>query len=80
LPVLASRISGNEELVTEETGVLFPPEDYLALQNALRRLLPSAELREKMGVAARRRVEAQYSWDKVAQAYLDLMNSAMELR
>jgi glycosyltransferase involved in cell wall biosynthesis len=80
LPVLASRISGNEELVTEETGVLFPPEDSLALQNALRELLPNAELREKMGAAARKRVEAQYSWDKVAQAYLDLMNSAMELR
>jgi glycosyltransferase involved in cell wall biosynthesis len=80
LPVLASRISGNEELVTEETGVLFPPEDSLALQNALRELLPNAELREKMGAAARKRVEAQYSWDKVAEAYLNLMNSSMELR
>lgn len=80
LPVLASRISGNEELVTEQTGVLVPAEDADALRAALQELLPNAALREQMGAAARKRVEAQYSWSKVAQAYLDLMKSSVESR
>ncbi|MCL5429086.1 MAG: glycosyltransferase family 4 protein [Chloroflexi bacterium] len=80
LPVLASRIAGNEELVTEEAGLLVPPEDVQALKSALVQLIPDASARERMGAAARKRVEAQYSWRKVAQAYLDLMNSIVESR
>ena len=80
LPVLASRIAGNEELVTEEAGLLVPTEDVQALKSALVQLIPDASARERMGAAARKRVEAQYSWRKVAQAYLDLMNSIVEAR
>jgi glycosyltransferase involved in cell wall biosynthesis len=78
LPVLATRIAGNEELVSEETGILVPTEDVEALGAALTSLIPNAPLREQMGVAAHKRVEAQYSWRRVAQSYLDLMNSVVE--
>lgn len=77
LPVLATRIAGNEELVSQETGVLVPAEDGEALGEALAGLMPNASLRQQMGNAARKRVEANYSWRKVAQAYLDLMNTVM---
>lgn len=77
LPVLASRISGNEELVTEETGVLTPTEDVAALRSALAKLIPYVAGRARMGTAGRERMEAKYSWTKVAQAYLDLMNSVV---
>jgi glycosyltransferase involved in cell wall biosynthesis len=80
LPVLATRIAGNEDLVSEETGVLVPPEDVQALGAALASLISNASLRQQMGAAARKQVEAQYSWRKVAQAYLDLMNSVVETR
>ena len=80
LPVLATRIAGNEDLVSEETGVLVPPEDVQALGAALASLISNASLRQQMGAAARKQVEAQYSWRKVAQAYLDLMNSVVEIR
>jgi glycosyltransferase involved in cell wall biosynthesis len=80
LPVLATRIAGNEELVSEETGLLVPTEDAEALGAALANLIPSASLRQQMGRAARKRVEAHYSWRKVAQGYLDLMNSILETR
>jgi glycosyltransferase involved in cell wall biosynthesis len=80
LPILATRIAGNEELVSEETGVLVPTEDVEALAAALTSLIPNASLRQQMGAAARKRVEAQYSWRKVARAYLDLMNSVVETR
>jgi glycosyltransferase involved in cell wall biosynthesis len=78
LPVLATRIAGNEELVSAETGVLVPPEDTAALQAALEALLVDAGLRQRMGSAARQRVEQNYSWHGVAQAYLDLMRKIVE--
>jgi glycosyltransferase involved in cell wall biosynthesis len=78
LPVLATRIAGNEELVSAETGVLVPPEDAAALQAALEALLVDAGLRQRMGSAARQRVEQNYSWHGVAQAYLDLMRKIVE--
>ncbi|MEX2143240.1 MAG: glycosyltransferase family 4 protein [Anaerolineales bacterium] len=78
LPVLATRIAGNEELVNAETGVLTPAEDIEALTTALRTLLLDADLRKRMGVAARKRVEESYSWQRVAQVYLDLMHKVVE--
>ncbi len=73
LPVVATRISGNEELVRPgETGLLVPPEDAAALGQALARLLGGGEERAAMGHGARRLAEAEYSWQSVARRYLDL--------
>ncbi len=73
LPVIASRIAGNEELVVDgETGLLVPPEDANALRQALETLLGDAELRQRMGVAGRARVEERFSWRRSAEAYLAL--------
>jgi glycosyltransferase involved in cell wall biosynthesis len=74
LPVIASRISGNEELVVDgETGLLVPSEDVDSLRDALRRLILDASLRGRMGVASRRRVEDSYNWESVAQQYALLL-------
>jgi glycosyltransferase involved in cell wall biosynthesis len=73
LPVVASRIAGNEELVNEDTGVLVESEDVTALKSVLEKLISDPDLCERMGKAARNRVEREYSWRKVAQSYLDLM-------
>jgi len=74
LPVIASRIAGNEELVVDgETGLLFPSEDVEALCVALRTLLTDASQRQVMGNASRRRVEALYSWENTAQQYTLLL-------
>lgn len=74
LPVIASQIAGNEELVIPgDTGLLVPPEDHLALREALKSLLTDAGRREQMGMAARQRVEDHYTWDQVAKQYLTLL-------
>jgi glycosyltransferase involved in cell wall biosynthesis len=74
LPVIASHIAGNEELVLDgETGILFPSEDVISLRVALRKLLTDASQRQVMGNAARRRVEALYSWEDTAQQYTLLL-------
>jgi glycosyltransferase involved in cell wall biosynthesis len=70
LPVLATCIAGNEELVMEgQTGYLVPSEDIEALQDALKKMLTDSALRQQMGAASRRRVEENYSWESTAQQY-----------
>ena len=74
LPVVATCIAGNEELVVDgETGYLVPPEDIEALQNALKKLLDDAGLRQQMGLASRRRAEETYSWESTAKQYALLL-------
>src|SRR5215204_6101437 len=70
LPVIASHIAGNEELVVDgKTGLLFPSEDVESLRVALRKLLTDAALRQKMGNASRRYMEENYSWKNTARQY-----------
>ena len=74
LPVIASRIAGNEELVVDgETGLLFPSENVDALRIALRQLITDASLCRNMGAASRRRVENHYSWESAAKQYALLL-------
>ena len=74
LPVIATRISGSEELVVDgETGILVPSEDVDSLREAIRAMILDAGLREKMGFASRRRVENNYNWESVARQYALLL-------
>jgi glycosyltransferase involved in cell wall biosynthesis len=74
LPVIASRISGNEELVVDgQTGLLFPSEDVDSLRDALRKLIMDASLRRKMGAASRRRVQDRFKWESVGKQYARLL-------
>lgn len=60
-PIVACAIGGLRDIVRDgETGLLVPPEDRGALAAALGRLIADAELRERLGAAARRRA-AEFS-------------------
>jgi glycosyltransferase involved in cell wall biosynthesis len=77
LPVIATRIAGNEELVAHgETGILVNPEDVDGLRIGLRRLMTDESARRRMGEASRRRVEDHYSWDRAARQYEALLLDA----
>ncbi len=81
LPVIASRVAGNEELVIEgQTGYLTPSEDPAALSRVLAESIGNTELRQQMGRAGRALVEARYTWRRVAEAYLELMARCIEDR
>jgi glycosyltransferase involved in cell wall biosynthesis len=74
MPVIASCIAGNDELVlNEQTGYLVPSEDIEALQSALKKLLNDAALRQEMGRAARRLAQESYSWESTARQYAYLL-------
>ncbi len=79
LPVVATRIAGNEELVLDgQTGALVPIGDLGALRDALRHLLSDSSLRERMGDAGRRRVEREYDWRSAAKQYETILRSAVQ--
>jgi len=74
LPVIASRIAGNEELVIDEkTGLLVPSENIESLRDSLKKTLNDVPLREQMGQASRRHMEERYSWESTAQEYALLL-------
>lgn len=61
LPIVATRVSGNEDLIADgENGLLVPPGDPGALAAAIRRLMEDPALARSMGERARERAQ-QYS-------------------
>lgn len=74
LPIVASQIAGNEELVVDGvTGMLVPSENVASLREALGESISNAPLRQQMGEASRRRVEEMFTWDGTARQYALLL-------
>jgi len=70
LPVIASRIGGVPYTVTDGvTGLLCEPGAPADLASKIARLLDDPELRHEMGLAGRRRFEADFSWETVIERY-----------
>ncbi len=79
LPVVASRVPGNDALVVDrETGLLFSLEEPEQLGGALMRLERDRPAARQMGAAGRARAVEQFSWDAVAASYLRLLEPAPE--
>jgi glycosyltransferase involved in cell wall biosynthesis len=75
LPVVASKVPGNEELVLEgETGFLFGLGDGDRLLLAIRKLMRNHQLCHDLGSAGRRRAVSEFSWRTVTQDYLKLFS------
>lgn len=67
LPIVATNVGGNSEVVLDEqTGFLVPPGDPQALAGAMLRLMRLPyEIRQKMGHAGRAHVQAYYDLERV---------------
>jgi glycosyltransferase involved in cell wall biosynthesis len=73
VPSVATAVGGVPELIEHEaTGILVPPGDAPALAVALERLISDRPLAGRLGAAARRRVEAQFSLRRQVDALLSL--------
>jgi glycosyltransferase involved in cell wall biosynthesis len=65
-PVVASRLGGLPATVEDGvTGLLFEPGDPADLAARLETLLDDPALRERLGLAGRRRFEERYDWNAV---------------
>ena len=77
-PVVATNVDGTPEAVADEqTGILVPPADPVALAQATERLLREAELRRSMGEAGRRRVETHFTMERMVQRTQDIYREVL---
>ncbi|HEY6360343.1 MAG TPA: glycosyltransferase [Vicinamibacterales bacterium] len=73
LPIVATRVGGNPEVVEHgKTGVLVPPQAPEALADAMLWMLRQPGARERMGRLARRRVEDRFDVRRTVAAYEQL--------
>jgi glycosyltransferase involved in cell wall biosynthesis len=69
-PVVASRVAGIPDVVTDGVnGLLVPEKDPRALGAALVRLIDDAATRARLGQAARRTAVTRLGWDTAAAAF-----------
>ena len=80
LPIVASNVKGNREVVTEQTGFLCEPKTPVEYASPLARLVDDAELRQQLGTAARRRATAEFSAEKCFQQVVDLYDELSRKR
>jgi len=77
-PVVACAVGGLPDAVEDGvTGLLVPPGDAAALRGALERLLEDAELRARLGAAAREKARRELSLDAAAQALVAAYEDAL---
>ena len=76
LPVVACEAGGLTEVVLSgETGLLVAPESADALHRAMVTLIDDADLRAKLGAAARDRMQNEFSIATMADRHLELYRS-----
>jgi sugar transferase (PEP-CTERM/EpsH1 system associated) len=79
LPVVATRVGGNIELVEEnKSGLLFDVRDFHGLAAHLVRLAASPQLRQTLGAAARSHAEEVFPLDKMISNYSDMYAELLE--
>lgn len=79
LPVVATRVGGNGELVVENyNGLLVTASDPIALADAIECYLLDSELRQRHGHAGRERVEKSFSIDVMIKKYVQLYDTLLE--
>ncbi|MEP6811948.1 MAG: glycosyltransferase family 4 protein [Actinomycetota bacterium] len=77
-PVVATAVGGLlDAVVDDETGLLVPPGDVPALRAALERLLGDAELRARLGAAAREKAQRELSFGAATDALLRVYEDAL---
>lgn len=78
LPVVATAVGGNRELVENgASGRLVPPSDPDALAEAIRLFLEDQQLRRSHGIAALARVREKFSLERMVAQYLEVYNNTM---
>lgn len=79
LPVIATAVGGNLRLVQDQvSGLLVQPRQPTALAEALRILAESPEARQRMGAAARARIERDFSLDSMVRSFDRLYRRLLE--
>lgn len=79
LPVIATRVGGNGELVAEgATGMLVPAAQPAILAEALAIYVDDEALRRRHGAAGRARVEREFSMEAMVARYVEVYRRELE--
>ena len=73
LPVVATNVGGNPELVDHDrTGTLVPPSDPVAMAGGIRGYLSDRDKSVSHGLAGRTKIETQFSMESMVGQYLEV--------
>jgi glycosyltransferase involved in cell wall biosynthesis len=77
VPVVATKVGGNTELLDRHRGILIPPDDEGELENALLRMAEEPGLRESLGRNAKQFAQENFTIEQMCkrheQLYLELL-------
>ena len=82
LPCITTEVGSGTSFVVRdgESGLVVPPENPAALENALQKLLENESLRKQMGKLGKERVRSEFSVEKmvsrVEAVYVEVLNPA----
>ncbi len=77
-PVIATRISGNTDVIESEVnGILIPPKSPKIMAETIVNLLTNDQHRWELGKNARKTIEEKYTWDIISNEYLKCYNSVI---
>jgi glycosyltransferase involved in cell wall biosynthesis len=75
LAVIMTDHAGSSELLSDgDNALIVPAGDARALASAVQRLVEDPALRQRLGEAARRKVEGAHSWEDYGQRVLQVIN------
>jgi glycosyltransferase involved in cell wall biosynthesis len=80
LPAIATDVGGTSDVVTPENGLLVPPDDPVALGDAIARMAADPDRRRAMGERARTHVLSRYSVDRLIDDIDELYTELLERR
>jgi phosphatidylinositol alpha-mannosyltransferase len=78
-PVVASDIPGYRDVMSDEAGLMVPPDDPQALADALVELLTDEQRRRVLGANARLIAQEYYGWDGIARRLLGIYERVLEV-
>lgn len=76
VPVIGSDLGGiTDIIIDEETGLLVPEKDPVALAKAIQRILTDDELRTKVTEGAYQHLKRNFSWDNILEKLVRVYKS-----
>jgi glycosyltransferase involved in cell wall biosynthesis len=77
VPIAATRVGGNPELINDTRGILVPSRDIDALANAMLQLAQNPARRQELAGNARHFVAERFSCDSISRQYEELYDELL---
>jgi glycosyltransferase involved in cell wall biosynthesis len=75
LPIITTNIPANKVLIQDkETGILVSPKNAPEIAEKISILVNDADLRQKMGHAAKKRAESEFNLDLAVKRFIEFLN------